>query len=238
MYHSTATLTPNATIMIAGSNPNLDVSTVKYATEYRVEWLTPSYLNLPRPTYTGLPATIGYGTQFTLQMTLPPNTTGVTGACLYYCYHSGLCKLIVYLVTCVFSVADGLWILNSRGANGPTACSAELDIIWDVPHYQCTSKLDGIPTRTGVFVRANGRWGAELWPQDDDWDRGFSPGGYGCYCEVSRDARTPFACDAELMGFRSMLAVTNGPTLEALAQFQPLTGEGSRIPTAPIPVPP
>ncbi|KIJ49203.1 copper radical oxidase [Sphaerobolus stellatus SS14] len=70
MYHSVATLTPNATIMMAGSNPNLDVTTTKYATEYRVEWLTPSYLNKPRPTYTGLPATINFGTNFTLQVTL------------------------------------------------------------------------------------------------------------------------------------------------------------------------
>lgn len=79
MYHSTATLTPNGTIMIAGSNPNLDVSTVKYATEYRVEWVAPSYLNQTRPTYTGLPATINYGTQFTLSVSLPPSTSAVTG---------------------------------------------------------------------------------------------------------------------------------------------------------------
>ena len=83
MYHSTATLTPNGTIMIAGSNPNVDVTTVKYATEYRVEWLSPSYLNQPRPTYTGLPATIDYGSMFTLQITLPPSATTATGKCLH-----------------------------------------------------------------------------------------------------------------------------------------------------------
>ena len=80
LYHSVATLTPNGTIMLAGSNPNDDVSTIKYATEYRVEWLSPSYLNQPRPTYTGLPATINFGTQFTLHVTLPSSATGVTGA--------------------------------------------------------------------------------------------------------------------------------------------------------------
>jgi len=63
MYHSVATLTPNATIMIAGSNPNLDVSTNEYGTEYRVEWLTPSYLKGPRPMYTNLPSTINFGTK-------------------------------------------------------------------------------------------------------------------------------------------------------------------------------
>lgn len=79
MYHSTATLTPDGRIMVAGSNPNLDVTTVKYATEYRVEWLSPSYLNHPRPTYTGLPTTVDYGTTFKLQVNLPPGTTSVTG---------------------------------------------------------------------------------------------------------------------------------------------------------------
>jgi hypothetical protein len=79
MYHSVASLTPNGTIMLAGSNPNNDVSTVKYATEYRVEWLTPSYLNGPRPSYTGLPATVDFGTTFTLQVTFPTSVTSVTG---------------------------------------------------------------------------------------------------------------------------------------------------------------
>lgn len=79
MYHSVATLTPNGTIMLAGSNPNNDVSTVKYATEYRVEWITPSYLNGVRPTYTGLPSTVNFGTTFTLNVNLPASATGVTG---------------------------------------------------------------------------------------------------------------------------------------------------------------
>ncbi|KAF8578124.1 copper radical oxidase [Ramaria rubella] len=77
MYHSSATLTPNGTIMLVGSNPNTDVSTIKYATEYRVEWLTPSYLERPRPTYTGLPSIIGFGTTFTLEVTLPSSASSV-----------------------------------------------------------------------------------------------------------------------------------------------------------------
>jgi len=78
LYHSVASLTPNGTIMLAGSNPNNDVTTVKYPTEYRVEWLSPSYLNGPRPSYTGLPSTIGFGTTFTLHVTLPSYATSVT----------------------------------------------------------------------------------------------------------------------------------------------------------------
>lgn len=49
MYHSVATLTPEGSIMIAGSNPNLDRSMVAYGTEYRVEWMRPPYMRKPRP---------------------------------------------------------------------------------------------------------------------------------------------------------------------------------------------
>lgn len=49
MYHSVATLTPSGAIMIAGSNPNLDRSEIRYGTEYRVEWLSPPYMQMERP---------------------------------------------------------------------------------------------------------------------------------------------------------------------------------------------
>ncbi|KAH8998260.1 copper radical oxidase [Lactarius hatsudake] len=61
MYHSTATLTPKADIMIAGSNPNLDRSEVAYGTEYRVEWLRPPYMTAERPVIEGAPRTMGFG---------------------------------------------------------------------------------------------------------------------------------------------------------------------------------
>lgn len=52
LYHSVATLTPSGNVMIAGSNPNLDRSEVKYGTEYRVEWLNPPYMSQDRPQIT------------------------------------------------------------------------------------------------------------------------------------------------------------------------------------------
>ncbi|KAJ7840224.1 glyoxal oxidase N-terminus-domain-containing protein [Mycena leptocephala] len=82
LYHSTASLTPNGTVMLAGSNPNNDVTTVKYPTEYRrvLEFYSPPYMNVARPSYTGLPATINYNVTFNLAVTLPANTTSVTVA--------------------------------------------------------------------------------------------------------------------------------------------------------------
>lgn len=54
LYHSVATLTPDGSVMIAGSNPNLDRSSVVYGTEYRVEWLRPAYMQdgVKRPVWT------------------------------------------------------------------------------------------------------------------------------------------------------------------------------------------
>ncbi|KAJ7445246.1 glyoxal oxidase N-terminus-domain-containing protein [Mycena latifolia] len=80
MYHSTASLTPNGTVMLAGSNPNDDVTNVKYQTEYRLEFYSPPYMNVARPSYTGLPATINYNVAFNLAVTLPANTVSVTVA--------------------------------------------------------------------------------------------------------------------------------------------------------------
>ncbi len=72
LYHSVATLTPSGQIMIAGSNPNLDRSEVKYGTEYRVEWLGPSYMKKERPRIlAGVPRILGFGATATIQIQLP-----------------------------------------------------------------------------------------------------------------------------------------------------------------------
>ncbi|KAL0581691.1 hypothetical protein V5O48_000397 [Marasmius crinis-equi] len=78
LYHSTASLTPNGTILLAGSNPNNDVTTTKYPTEYRAEFYSPPYMSQPRPTYTGLPATVNFGAKFTLSVTLPAGVNNVS----------------------------------------------------------------------------------------------------------------------------------------------------------------
>jgi len=63
LYHSSAVLLPDASVLIAGSNPNLDVnmSTV-YPTTYEAEIFYPSYFNSQtRPVVSGVPDTISYG---------------------------------------------------------------------------------------------------------------------------------------------------------------------------------
>ncbi|KAJ8082465.1 hypothetical protein PM082_008320 [Marasmius tenuissimus] len=62
-YHSTAILLPDASVLIAGSNPNVDVNlTTAYPTEYRAEVFYPPYFSASvRPQPSGIPNTLTYG---------------------------------------------------------------------------------------------------------------------------------------------------------------------------------
>ena len=65
MYHSTATLLPDGSVFIAGSNPHPDYTTnAKYPSEYRVERFYPLYYNKRRPEPKGLPTQLTYGGQY------------------------------------------------------------------------------------------------------------------------------------------------------------------------------
>lgn len=72
LYHSVATLVPDGRIMIAGSNPNLDRSTAQYATEYRVEWLKPNWMDDDHTRPKANTSVIGmpYGSTFTITVDL------------------------------------------------------------------------------------------------------------------------------------------------------------------------
>jgi hypothetical protein len=64
MYHSAATLLPDGSVFVAGSNPNSDYNVgngITYPTEYRVEQFYPSYYNERRPQPSGFLNQLGYG---------------------------------------------------------------------------------------------------------------------------------------------------------------------------------
>ncbi|KAF8159168.1 copper radical oxidase [Crassisporium funariophilum] len=66
MYHSSATLLADGSVLIGGSNPNSDYNvgpSVKYPTEYRTERFFPSYYNKRRPQPKGLISQLSYGGQ-------------------------------------------------------------------------------------------------------------------------------------------------------------------------------
>jgi hypothetical protein len=61
MYHSTAILLPDSSILISGSNPNKDFTNDQWRSRTDVERWYPSYYNSARPTYTGAPTNLSYG---------------------------------------------------------------------------------------------------------------------------------------------------------------------------------
>ena len=80
LYHSVATLTPSGHVMIAGSNPNLDRSEMKYGTEYRVEWLGPPYMSQNRPQITKDLQRIDFDEDVQLTVKLQnPTSTNIKG---------------------------------------------------------------------------------------------------------------------------------------------------------------
>ncbi|WFD41897.1 (methyl)glyoxal oxidase [Malassezia psittaci] len=68
LYHSTATLLPDSSILISGSNPNPDYTdNAEFNTEYRVERWYPDFYNKDRPSAKDLPSKFHYGgTAFTV----------------------------------------------------------------------------------------------------------------------------------------------------------------------------
>ncbi|KAK7038205.1 glyoxal oxidase N-terminus-domain-containing protein [Favolaschia claudopus] len=77
MYHSSAALTPQGNIMVAGSNPHPAVvpPPTAFPTEFRVEYLNPDFItnNLPRPVIHSAPTQILFNQKATMTVTVPPS---------------------------------------------------------------------------------------------------------------------------------------------------------------------
>ncbi|VDB96305.1 unnamed protein product [Peniophora sp. CBMAI 1063] len=77
LYHSSALLLPDGSVMIAGSNPNIDVnisSIVPYPTTYTAEYFYPPYFSAStRPVPTGIPDTLSYGGDY-FNVTVPASS--------------------------------------------------------------------------------------------------------------------------------------------------------------------
>lgn len=61
MYHSSAILLGDGSIMVSGSNPNKDVTMVQWGTNYEVERFYPTWYSKPRPQVSSWPSTLTYG---------------------------------------------------------------------------------------------------------------------------------------------------------------------------------
>jgi len=75
LYHSSAVLLPDGSVMIAGSNPNIDVNlTTKYPTTYSAEYFYPPYFSAKtRPMPQNVPTTLSYGGNY-FDITVQPSS--------------------------------------------------------------------------------------------------------------------------------------------------------------------
>ncbi|KIM76040.1 glyoxal oxidase [Piloderma croceum F 1598] len=119
LYHSTASLLPDGSVLVAGSNPNADVSTTKYMTQYEVETFQPPYMSMIRPSYAGTPQNIDYGQIFTVTVSNPGNATAITAAIMDLGFHTHAVSLdskYVGLVSNYDSTSDELNITGPPNA--------------------------------------------------------------------------------------------------------------------------
>ncbi|THU96596.1 hypothetical protein K435DRAFT_839024 [Dendrothele bispora CBS 962.96] len=123
MYHSTATLTPNASILLAGSNPNTDVETHVFPTEYRLEWLSPPYMQHIRPTFTGLPSTFDYNSQITLDVDIPEGGENVSAVIMDFGFATHGVHMNQRLVGLVSQLSNDKTKLTITGPPSPTIYS-------------------------------------------------------------------------------------------------------------------
>ncbi|KAK7044681.1 glyoxal oxidase N-terminus-domain-containing protein [Favolaschia claudopus] len=79
MYHSTVTLTPQGNLLLAGNNPNGNVTIVPpgqpgFSSELRVQTLDPPFMNSARPAITNAPSKVAFNQRFTVGVDLPAGT--------------------------------------------------------------------------------------------------------------------------------------------------------------------
>ncbi|KAJ7266995.1 glyoxal oxidase precursor [Mycena haematopus] len=76
MYHSSVTLTPQGNILLAGNNPNANVTVVPpgqpgFSSEFRVQTLDPPFMQMARPTLSDVPSKIAFNQRFTIGIDIP-----------------------------------------------------------------------------------------------------------------------------------------------------------------------
>jgi len=78
LYHSSALLLPDGSVMVAGSNPNIDVNlTTIFPTTYTAEYYYPPYYSATRPVPQNIPTTLSYGGEY-FDISIP--STSYSGA--------------------------------------------------------------------------------------------------------------------------------------------------------------
>lgn len=76
MYHSSAILLADGSVLVSGSNPNKDVTQGQWGTSYEVEKFYPLWYSKPRPQISGWPTTLTYGGDY-WNVTYTPTTSSI-----------------------------------------------------------------------------------------------------------------------------------------------------------------
>ncbi|KAF7316243.1 hypothetical protein MIND_00142900 [Mycena indigotica] len=82
LYHSTVTLLPQGNILLAGSNPNPNVTIIPagqpgFSSEFRVETLDPPFMSMARPVLSNVPSKILFNQRFTIDVNMPAGVSPV-----------------------------------------------------------------------------------------------------------------------------------------------------------------
>jgi len=116
MYHSSASLLPDGSVLVAGSNPNADVTTDQpYSTEYRIEYFRPPYYFMKRPSFTGTPDTVDFGQKFTVTVSNPGKATTFKAAIMDLGFHTHAISLDSRYVGLVTKYNSATKILTITG---------------------------------------------------------------------------------------------------------------------------
>ena len=167
LYHSSAMLLPDASVLIAGSNPNIDVNlTTIFPTTYTAEIFYPSYFNSPvRPVPTGVPDTLSYGgAYFNITVSsssytgsanaAASNTTVVLTRGGFTTHAMNMGQRFLQLNSTYTVNSDGSYVLHvSQVPPNPNILTPGPCLLWVV--------VNGIPSNATMVIVGSGQFGQQ-----------------------------------------------------------------------------
>ena len=167
LYHSTAILLPDASVLIAGSNPNIDVNlTTIFPTTYQAEIFYPPYFSAStRPAPTGMPTTLTYGGR-SFNITIPAssysgpaNTAAASATCVIHrggftTHAMNMGQRLLQLNNTFTVNADGSIILHVAPA------PPNSNLFTPGPAFMFVTVL-GIPSNGSYVIVGNGQIGTQ-----------------------------------------------------------------------------
>ena len=166
LYHSSAMLLPDGSVLVAGSNPSVDVNlTTVFPTEYRAEVFYPPYFNSStRPQPKGVPNSITYGGAF-FNLTIPSssysgsansaagNTTVVLIRGGFTTHAMNMGQRFVQLNNTFTVNKDGSYVLHVAQAPNPNILQPGPALLFVV--------IEGVPSKATMVIVGNGQVGTQ-----------------------------------------------------------------------------